>query len=76
MLFHNIKFSEDKVIFINFSILFHRYTINIQLLKKENKFLTLEIRLLQEDNVNNSKFQDKFKKWYLQRHIFFILLNL
>lgn len=62
------------MIFINFSILLHKYTINTQLLKK--KQITSEIRLSQEDNVNNSKFQDKFKKWYLQRHIFFILFNL
>lgn len=34
MLFHNIRFSEDKVIFINFSILLHRHTINTQLLEK------------------------------------------
>lgn len=65
------------MIFINFSILLHKYTINTQLLKKKkNKLLTSEIRLSQEDNVNNSKFQDKLKKWYLQRHIFFILFNL
>lgn len=46
-----MNFSEDKVIFINFSILLHKYTINTQLLKK-NKLLTSEIRLLQEDIVN------------------------